>query len=40
MFLCQGEIVRKEATIRLTLDGLQLYLFNDLDEVNAMQMRE
>jgi hypothetical protein len=32
-FFCQTEQVRRESSIRLTLDGLQLYLFNDMDEV-------
>lgn len=32
-FFCQTEHVRRESSIHLTLDGLQLYLFNDMDEV-------
>jgi hypothetical protein len=32
-FFCQTEQVRRESSIRLTLDGLQLYLFSDMDEV-------
>jgi hypothetical protein len=34
-FFCQSEQVRQESSIRLSLDGLQLYLFNDMDEVNC-----
>jgi hypothetical protein len=34
-FFCQSEQVRRESSVRLSLDGLQLYLFNDMDEVNS-----
>jgi hypothetical protein len=32
-FFCQSEQVRRESSVRLSLDGLQLYLFSDMDEV-------
>jgi hypothetical protein len=32
-FFCQSEQVRRESNVRFSLDGLQLYLFNDMDEV-------
>jgi len=32
-FFCQSEQVRRESNVRLSLDGLQLYLFSDMDEV-------
>ncbi|RZF42899.1 hypothetical protein LSTR_LSTR017308 [Laodelphax striatellus] len=39
-FFSQNEQVRKEATVRLTFDGLQLILFNDMDEVgNTIQLQ-
>jgi hypothetical protein len=33
-FFCQSEQVRRESSVRLSLDGLQLYLFSDMDEVS------
>jgi hypothetical protein len=32
-FFSQNEQIRRESTVRLTLDGLQIYLFSDCDEV-------
>jgi hypothetical protein len=34
-FFCQSEQVRRESSVRFSLDGLQLYLFNDMDEVSC-----
>ncbi|XP_021923386.1 vacuolar protein sorting-associated protein 13A-like isoform X4 [Zootermopsis nevadensis] len=39
-FFCQTEHVRRESSIHLTLDGLQLYLFNDMDEVLSSPVRD
>ncbi|RZF33558.1 hypothetical protein LSTR_LSTR008204 [Laodelphax striatellus] len=39
-FFSQNEQVRKEATVRLTFDGLQLILFNDMDEVLSSPVRD
>ncbi|KAG8227036.1 hypothetical protein J437_LFUL013823 [Ladona fulva] len=41
-FLCQGgsEQVRREACIRLSFDGLNLNLFNDMDEVLSSPVRD
>ena len=32
-FFCQSEHAHRESSIRLSLDGFQIYLFNDMDEV-------
>ncbi|XP_068086254.1 intermembrane lipid transfer protein VPS13A [Anabrus simplex] len=39
-FFCQSEQVRREASMRLTLDGLQLYLFSDMDEILSSPVRD
>ncbi|XP_075226529.1 intermembrane lipid transfer protein VPS13A-like [Lycorma delicatula] len=39
-FFSHNEQVRREATLNLTLDGLQLYLFNDIDEVLSSPLRD
>ncbi|GFG28735.1 hypothetical protein Cfor_06015 [Coptotermes formosanus] len=39
-FFCQSEQVRRESSVRLSLDGLQLYLFNDMDEVLSSPVRD
>jgi len=36
-FLSQSEQVRKEASVRFTMDGLQLVLFSDMDEVSLFR---
>nr|CAD7393578.1 unnamed protein product [Timema cristinae] len=39
-FFYHSEQVRKETSIRLNLDGLQLYLFSDMDEVLSSPVRD
>ncbi|XP_047508917.1 vacuolar protein sorting-associated protein 13A-like isoform X2 [Pieris napi] len=39
-FFAQGEPVRKESVIRFTLEGIELKLFSDLDEVLSSPVRD
>ncbi|RVE50817.1 hypothetical protein evm_004566 [Chilo suppressalis] len=39
-FLAQGEVIRKEAVLRFTLDGVELKLFSDMDEVLSSPVRD
>ncbi|CAK1541918.1 unnamed protein product [Leptosia nina] len=39
-FFAQGEPVRKESVMRFTLEGLELKLFSDLDEVLSSPVRD
>lgn len=39
-FFCQSEQVRRESSVRLSLDGLQLYLFSDMDEILSSPVRD
>ncbi|XP_059052964.1 intermembrane lipid transfer protein VPS13A-like [Achroia grisella] len=39
-FFAQGEPIRKEAVLRFTLDGVELKLFSDMDEVLSSPVRD
>ncbi|KAK7790642.1 hypothetical protein R5R35_006536 [Gryllus longicercus] len=39
-FFCQSEQVRREAIFRLTLEGMQIFLFNDMDEILSSPVRD
>ncbi|KAL0830292.1 hypothetical protein ABMA28_002492 [Loxostege sticticalis] len=39
-FLAQGEPIRKEAVFRFTLEGVELKLFSDMDEVLSSPVRD
>ncbi|XP_063534918.1 intermembrane lipid transfer protein VPS13A-like [Cydia strobilella] len=39
-FFAQGEPIRKEAVVRFTLEGIELKLFSDMDEVLSSPVRD
>ncbi|KAL1131713.1 hypothetical protein AAG570_011326 [Ranatra chinensis] len=39
-FFSQNEQIRRESTVRLTFDGLQIFLFTDCDEIMSSPIRD